>query len=134
MSAWAWLVANPRIAARVVGYGTLALCIGLLILRAERAERLLAEARTEASRDHWQLEVCKGDRESYASQLQGWHIAAAKEAELRAAAERKARAVRIRTVERVRAVREAAVPADCTAAIEWAATEAPRVAEWGGKL
>lgn len=134
MSAWAWLVANPRVALRVAGYGTLVVVIGLLILRAERAERLRAVAERrmiEVEFDH------EGDRQRLKESrqlLQAWEATAKRETERRIVAERKARAVRIRTVERVRVVREAVVPTDCTAAIEWAATEAPRVAEWGGKL
>lgn len=134
MSAWAWLVANPRVAARVVGYGTLALCIGLLILRAERAERLRAEYEAARIAAEFDRDGIAQKLEAAEDALRQWQAAAAKESERRIVAERKARTVRIRTIESVRVVRETVVPADCTAAIEYAATEAPKIAAWGNRL
>lgn len=128
------IAANPKLTAKLVGSIILMAMLGLQIIRAERAERKLAEAMSISAADRGQLDACIGDRDGYRAQLQSYADAAAQETERRIKAEKEARRVRIVTVERVKEIREAAIPSDCTAAIEYGATQAPIIAEWGKAL
>lgn len=130
---WALIAKHPGVVIRSVVVAALLGFCGFQMLRAERAERHAAEAETRATADHWQLTVCQDDRVSQQAREALQVDALIKAQEAQTAAEKRAKRVKIRTVEIVREIQAEPIPQECTAAIEYLATEGAELARgWDG--
>ena len=134
MKLWSLIIQNPRAAIRWGSYAFLLILAGFQMLRAERAERKGAQKAADLTIQEARYTMLKASESALQQAIKSYQTAAAQELEKRLIAEKKARAIRIQTVERVKVIREAAIPSDCTAAIEYGAIQGPIIAEWGTKL
>lgn len=134
MKLLALIAQNPRASLRFGGYIVLLAFCGYQMIRAERAERQGAQRVADLTVLEARYEMLEGSESALQQAIQSYQTAAAQELEKRLIAEKKARTVRIQTVERVKVIRESVIPSECTAAIEYGATQGPIVAEWGSKL
>lgn len=107
---------------------------GWQIIRAERAERKLAQITADHVIQADRLSTCTADLDSRYKQVQQYIKATDVERKKRVEAEKRARVIRVRTVKAVREIQAEAIPQDCTTAIEYGATHAPEVAEWPDAL
>ena len=134
MKLWSLIIQNPRAAIRCGSYAILLLLAGWQMLRAERAERKGAQKAADLTVLEARYTMLKASESALQQAIKSYQTAAAQELERRLQAEKKARKVRIQTVERVKVIRESVIPSECTAAIEYGAVQGPIIAEWGNSL